>query len=315
MASIDRVKAVLRSLGPVVTRAALLESGVSVRAIASVVKSGDLVRIRRAHYSLPGEGRGEQEDWAVAVALGGRLGGCSAARSYGWWVGLDTRLHVSWSDHGNIAKPGRIRFAFPENRTLGDRTIVSHWRMPQLTPPTSNDCWRESPEHSLAQSLVTLDRSTAIACADSAIRLGSLTAAQVQAVFDIMPRRVERWRTLVDGRSDSGLETMIRVWLIDHGIRFRLHARIRDVGVVDFLVGRSLIIETDGSEFHDGVVSRHRDYRRDGVAGSLGFITARFGYSMIMHQFDECARRIWAHLDRRDHLRAVESQVERFPSR
>jgi len=182
---------------------------------------------------------------------------------------------------------------------------MHHWRI--LREPLEGEAtvWRESPEQTLAQVLLSCDRLTAIACADSAIRVGTLTPFQVAAVFVAMPRRVRRWERYVDGMPDSGLESMVRVWLIDRGIPFVHHALIPGVGEVDFLIGRSLIIETDGKPGHDDGEGRRRDYARDTAAAISGHITIRLSYRQVMFDWPSCEQQILEHLSRGDHQRVI----------
>lgn len=288
---------IVSGFGPVVTREQLRSAGVSGPILASAVRAGIIVRLRRAHYALPSVAL----DCATAVRLGGRLGSISAARSYGWWDGEDKRIHVSWPANGNIAKPGRVLLASPEDRTQ----IVHHWRIlrePLLGEP---QVWREPPEQTLAQVILSCDRLTAIATADSAIRSGTLAPFEVAAVFTAMPRRVQEWELHVDGRPDSGLESMVRVWLRDRRVPFVLHAPIAGVGEVDFLVGESLIIESDGRKGHDDLEGQRRDYRRDTAAAGRGYITVRLNYPQIMHDWPACERQILEHLGRGDHRRPI----------
>ncbi len=235
----------------------------------------------------------------MAVRLGGRLGSISAARTYGWWNGLDERIHVSWPDSGHVAKPGRVVF---DTRPI---TVVHHWRVLRDSDPDRPYTWRESPQETLAQVLISADRLTAIACADSAIRSGILSYVDVMGVFAALPRRLRRWSRFVDGETDSGLESIVRTWLIDRDIPFILHPVIDGVGEVDFLVGRSLLIETDGKSGHDDEKGRPRDYRRDTAAASRGYIVIRLNYGQVMFDWAACERQILEHLGRGDHRRAI----------
>ena len=286
----------VRKFGPVATRAQLRTLGVSGPALTAAVRAGILVRLRRAHYAPPGVA----VDCATAIGLGGRLGALSAARSYGWWDGGDQRIHVSWPADGHVAKPGRVQFDAPR-----DASLVHHWRIPRVPDAGVRSSWRESPQQTLAQDLLSTDRLTAIACADSALRVGTLSFFEVMAVFAAMPRRIRRWSRYVDGVPDSGLESIVRAWLIDRGIPFILHPSVAGVGEVDFVVGSSLIIETDGRPGHDDADGRRRDYRRDTASASRGYITVRLNYAQVMFEWRSCERQILEHLGRGDHRRPV----------
>lgn len=299
---LESLPLVVASIGKVATRAELRLAGVSGPLLTKAVRSGLLLRPRRGHYALPTI----DEECATAIALGGRLGSLSAARSYGWWDGANRDIHVSWPDHGNVAKPGRVRFAFPESRIAAHRRIVPHWRIIREPLDGTRECWRESPEQTLAQVLLSSDRLTAIACADSAIRCGTLGAVEVAAVLSAMPRRVRRWSRFIDGRPDSGLESIVRVWLMDRDIPFRLHPLLDGIGEVDFLIGTSLIIETDGRAFHSGAAALTRDYRRDAAAAARGYIVLRLDYALVLFDWAACERSVLEHVERGDHLRRID---------
>ncbi len=273
------------------TRADILARGYSVKAIASAVRAGSIVRLRRAWYGLPNLA----EDVSTAVRLGGKLGAVSAARSYGWWTGLDHDIHVSWPPHGNVSGVGRD--AFPG--------VVRHWREVPAGLLTDSECWREAPEVALAQVLRYAGRELAVACANSAIKTGGLDLFATQAAFVGAPLRVQEWARHVDGMSDSGMEDQVRLWFDDRGIPFLLHPQIEGAGEFDFLVGRSLLVETDGKKYHEGEIPRHRDYVKDNLAATQGYVTARFNYAMVMYDWPGCERRILEHLARRDHLRVI----------
>lgn len=295
----DALLRVVALHGGIATRDQFRRHGITGRMLTAAVRSGILVRLRRAWYALPSV----DAERRLAIMLGGRLGGISAARSYGWWDGDDKRTHVSWPAHGNVAKPGRPVFDAERLNRSARHEIVSHWRSLREAPEFEAELWRESPEQTLAQVLLSADRLTAIACADSAIHCGTLSWSQVAAVFAAMPARIRGWQRYVDGRPDSGLESIVRVWLLDRGIPFRLHPHIRGVGEVDFVIGRSLIVEVDGREFHEPQFNR--DLRRDNDAARIGCITARLGYPLIMHDWHGCEQRLLTHLARGDHQRPL----------
>ena len=80
---------------------------------------------------------------------------------------------------------------------------------------------------------------------------------------------------------------------------------IPGVGEVDFLVGDSLIIETDGKQGHDDAAGHARDYRRDTASATQGYVTARFSYAQVMFHWRTCEAQLLEHLSRRDHRRRI----------
>jgi hypothetical protein len=183
--------------------------------------------------------------------------------------------------------------------------VVVHWRERDHALDPVAESWREGPVATLAQVLLVSERELAIACVDSAIRSGRVSTVEVAMLFSRLPARVQRWHPLVNGREDSGIETIVRLWLIDRGIPFVFHPVIPAVGEYDFLIGSSLLIETDGRKFHDGVASLNRDHSRDNETSISGNIVVRLSYPMVMFDWPGCERRILEHLSRRDHLRVI----------
>jgi hypothetical protein len=286
--------AAVHALGGVATRAQLMRFGYTGYALTRAVRAGIVLRIRRSRYALVDTDTATR----TAIELGGRLGGLSAAREYGWWTGLDTRIHVSWPAHGNVAKPGRVFFGRrPE--------VVHHWRILRDSErPRSDDLRREPPLEALAQVLVACDRETAVACADSAIHSGLVTDREVRALFRRMPPAIARWECYLDGRSDSGIESIVRIWLIDRGIPFVFHALV-DGHEVDFLIGTSLVMQTDGSEFHDSKRDAARDARQDFSSSIRGYLTMRVRYAYVMYDPGLWQARLLEQLARGDHRRLV----------
>lgn len=279
---------------PIASRDELLALGWTPSSIAAAVRNGTLLRLRRAWYAAPGT----PFEHRIAVAMGGRAGAVSAARSYGMWTGTDHDIHVSWPPHGNVALPGR-RLGYPESRMVGEAVIVPHWRIGVPGP----DPWRESPLEAIRQTLAACDRSLAIAMADSACRLGLAPVEAVRQLLRDAPRRFLGLEAAVDGTTDSGLESIVRLWLLEAGIPFRLHANVAG-HEVDFLVGQSLIIETDGREFHTGPAFE-TDRERDLITGARGYVTIRLSYRQITEDWLACSGRILAALARNDHRRSV----------
>ncbi|MDH6181843.1 very-short-patch-repair endonuclease [Microbacteriaceae bacterium SG_E_30_P1] len=285
------ITAVLAGVGGVATRPQLVARGFSGYGLTRAVRAGIIQRIRRSRYAL----NDLDSTLKLAIQHGGVLGSLSAARLYGLWVGLDDRIHISWRSHGNVAKPARVIFGTrPE--------VLHHWH---VAAEVSDSLLAVTPREALAQVLRTESRQLAVACADSAIRQGVLSDRDVRELFRSMPREIAEWERFIDGRSDSGLESMVRIWLIDRGIPFIFHKRIPGIGEVDFLIGRSLVFETDGGQFHDSARDAERDAVRNTRAAARGYITLRARYRMVMFAPHEWQRPLLEHLARGDHKRRV----------
>ena len=79
--------AVVDAFGGIARRDQILATGLSGSDITAAVRRGELGRVRRAYYASPRA----LADAVVATRVGGRLGGLSAARTYGLWAGFDDR--------------------------------------------------------------------------------------------------------------------------------------------------------------------------------------------------------------------------------
>jgi very-short-patch-repair endonuclease len=283
---------IARAHGGIVRRDQLLAAGLPPRALSAALGAGTLVRLRRSWYALPDTPYSHR----VAIELGGRVGGLTAARSYGLWASESRSIHVSWNPHGNIT----------QSPLRAIDNVVRHWRL--LPDDGWHELWRESPRQVVAQVLLSEHHSCAVALVDSAMHCGLLTVAQVTQIAGALPARARRVLADMDGRADSGLESIARLWMRELGFDALVHPDIAGMEV-DLLVGRSLIIELDGEEFHSGPAAFEGDRRRDAILSAGGFIVIRFSYQQVMHDPSTCLRRIREHISRGDHLRQVSLPV------
>ncbi|MEV4687904.1 endonuclease domain-containing protein [Microbacterium sp. LWH3-1.2] len=153
--------------------------------------------------------------------------------------------------------------------------------------------------HCLRQILGCRGDEAFFAALESALRQGMLDDASRERLKLTLPA-ASRW--LVDfarSDADSGLESLVRLRLRTHGLALTPQVAVPGVGVVDFVIGDCLIVEADG-DTHDGP-SRHRDRVRDAVAMALGFVTLRFDYALIVHDWEAVEAAILAAVSRNLH--------------
>nr|WP_243847454.1 DUF559 domain-containing protein [Microbacterium ulmi] len=241
-------------------------AGCTSRGLRASVASGELLRPRLGTYALPGT-----SDLAMrALGVGGLLACVSAARSLGLWT----------LDDGEGSNP-HVWIAPTRNTS---REVLDGCRIHRDTlidPP-------RGPSVGIVDVLRQLLRchgiETFFTALESALRQGILGRRASERLRRAIPRE-HRW--LVDfarSDADSGLESLLRLRLHAIGMTLAPQVEIPGVGRVDFVVGDCLILETDGAT-HEGA-GRHRDLVRDAVAMSLGFITLRFDYAMIVHEWE-----------------------------
>jgi very-short-patch-repair endonuclease len=79
-------------------------------------------------------------------------------------------------------------------------------------------------------------------------------------------------------------------------------ACISSVGRVDLLIGDRLLVETDGRDNHDGISHRHKDLVRDANAAAWAYVTLRFDYALVIHDWDLVERAVLAQVAAGHHL-------------
>ncbi len=232
----------------------LAAHGLTRRQCATAVEDGRLIRVRRGRY-LPS---GYHPDVIRALRVGGRLDCVSLLSSIGIFVRDRGSLHVQ-VDMGSSRLPPR------------DRAIVAHWRKSCAGRTAVAGDLVEA----LAQACRCQSPRDAVATLDSAWHHGFVNDERIAEVFARLPRRFRRLLGLLDRRSESGPESLMRLMLRGLGCRVELQVSIDGVGRVDFVVDGWLIIECDSREFHEGWEAQKRDRRRDIAAAALGYTTIR----------------------------------------
>jgi very-short-patch-repair endonuclease len=194
----------------------------------------------------------------AAARLGGRLDCVSLLRLLGVFVLDDGRLHIQ-IENGSSRLPAR-----------GPR-IRAHWRR---TGSAAHDLVVDAVE-ALAQACRCLPPRAAVAALDSAWHLGVVDESGISDVFDRLPPRYRVLRRLIDPRSESGPESLVRLLLRSMGVEVEVQVRIPGVGRVDLLVNGWLIIECDSRAFHSDWTQHRNDRRRDSASAARGFVTLR----------------------------------------
>ena len=89
-----------------------------------------------------------------------------------------------------------------------------------------------------------------MASIDSALNRGLIALDQVTEIFDLLPPRYGVLRGLIDGRAQSGPETLVRVMVRKLGSTADLQVEFDGVGFVDLVVDGWLVIECDSKAHH-----------------------------------------------------------------
>ena len=254
---------------------ALNAAGANWRVLRAAVESGYLVRARRGHYALPDTDAHVLE----AVRLGGRLACISAVANSGIFVLDSTFAHIHLDPTASRLRAPHDRF---QRLTTQNRDGVElHWGQ-LLDPAGGSEC-----RIGLADALVQVFRCQkprfAIASLDNALFKGLLTAQAVSQIFAALPAEFQSLRRLIDCRSESGQETVLRLVIRGAGFDVEIQVEIGGVGRVDMVVEGRIVVEADSRQFHDGWEAHARDRSRDCDLAMRGYLTLRVLYRDIIH--------------------------------
>ncbi|WP_461475839.1 DUF559 domain-containing protein [Microbacterium sp. HJ5] len=248
------------------------------RRLSRALETGELVRVRRDRYvsaTAP-------DDLVQAVRVGGRLACISLLRMLEVFVFRTDQVHL------HVLR-GASRLRSPSDRTVplpgrSERTVRLHW-LP-LTRPTVATSARVGIVDALVQSVLCQLPRHAVATLDSALNKRLITRDQLADVFAALPARFSALMPLVDGRAESGPETLVRLMLLALGCSVELQVSFDGVGRVDLLVDGWLVVECDGKAFHSSWEQQRADRRRDTALAALGYPTYRPTAEDIMYHPD-----------------------------
>jgi very-short-patch-repair endonuclease len=249
-------------------RRELVGLGWTDRELRRAVAEGRLLKPRANTYLAPGT----HIDVIDASAQGGRLACVSELARRGVFVLESGALHVHL--HDNRSRPPTV-----------NRRVRRHWGRLSRTPHPAAVVVELF--DALREAVRCQPPRAAIATLDSALHLGLIREDDLAELFSALPRRFGVVRKLVDGRCESGPESLVRLILRSLGLRYEIQVPIDSVGRVDFLVEGWLIVECDSFEHHSGWEAQRRDRRRDQKAAALGYATYRPIAEDIMWKPDE----------------------------
>ena len=263
----------------VATRAELMAEGMSRRGLARAVAEGSLVRVRRDRYMAAGA----SELLYQAVRIGGRLTCVSLLQMLSVFVFANDALHV------HIPRGmSRLRSGADPKRRLEPRESRAqrlHWLPLVCAEDLTDSC--VGVVDALAHAVLCQPARHAIATLDSALNKGLIQQADIADVFSGLPPRFGVLRALVDGRAQSGPETLVRLMARSLGCRVDLQVKFDGVGFVDLVLDGWLVVECDSKEFHESWQQQVKDRNRDLALATLGYATLRLTAAQIMYRPDE----------------------------
>ncbi|HET8559271.1 MAG TPA: DUF559 domain-containing protein [Marmoricola sp.] len=249
-----------------------LERLVPRRAIASAVRSGHVVRVRRNVYVLPAV----DEARRAAARAGGVVSHLSAALAHG--------LKVK-------RPPDRPMVTVARNRSPRDSGGIdvrfADWRADEVVRGVTT----------IARTVVDCARALpfdeALAVADSALRSGKVTRAQLLQAAERSPRtgRTRALRVVREAtpRAANPFESVLRAIAKDvPGLVVVPQGSVGTIGHADLTDERLRIaIEADSYEYHSLPEAFRYDVRRYTAMVRLGWLVLRFVWEDVMHNPDQ----------------------------
>lgn len=265
------------------TRRELADIGITnSRHIREMTAKGQLTKIRHGFYATVNS----NQKAVTAVRLHGSLGCLSALREHGLWVPPESGLHVTVSSHNHhIPKSGQCSSA-----------LIIHRKNRRFISPI------DPPETALADACFFHDCETAAIVFESALRKNLLSQSGQRRIFNAMQiKKKNRLSPILNNLSESGSETRFKLFLHSLRIPYRQQVWIPNVGRVDFLVGRSLIVEIDSKSFHSKEADYHRDCVRNMHSMQAGYSVLRLSYRQIWFSWENTKQEIGCFLRKKSY--------------
>ena len=247
----------------ITSRQNLRNSGMTRHQIDTALHTGDLIRIDRCRLATPDA----DTDAIAATRAGATLTCISALRKLGVATLPDTTMHL------------RQRRYCRRTRTLPQKTQLCNIPHHTTGPPI------DTLETALEALIRNHDDETIIAALDSILHQRLRTRAELCPLMESISRRAQRLLQEADPRCESPLESLLRLRLKRRGIHLTPQVTIPGIGRVDFLVGQSLIIETDSITFHNDPEHFENDRRRDQTALAEGYRVLRITWKQLQHDW------------------------------
>ena len=103
-------------------------------------------------------------------------------------------------------------------------------------------------------------------------------------MFSALPSRFQVLRGFIDGRAQSGPETLVRLMALSLGCVVDLQVEFDGVGSVDLVLDGWLVVECDSKEFHSSWQQQLKDYRRDKLLAQRGYCVLRLTAADILYE-------------------------------
>ena len=250
-----------------------LVAATSRRTLQRAVDEGHVVRIAHGRYAFPSATAGRQ----AAHRLSGVASHLSAAAHWGW---------------ATKTPPDQPWVSVRRNRTVSaadQKSVHVSWR--RLDPRDVVDGWVTGPLRTVLDCAAVSPFDEALAVADSALRAGDVTRAELRRAPDHWPARgrarVRRVATHASADAANPFESVLRAICLDvPGLTVTPQVEIAGDGFfarVDLAdAALRIVVEADSFEFHGGRERlRHDCWRYDELV-CRGWLVLRFAWEQVM---------------------------------
>ncbi len=95
---------------------------------------------------------------------------------------------------------------------------------------------------------------------------------------------------------ETGIEKKMREWLETSGLVFKTQVPIKNITLVDFVLGDKLCVYCDGTYWHSLPKRKYYDDRINKRLEKLGYTVLRFDEQVINKDFNKVAETICQHI-------------------
>lgn len=259
----------LAQLGGIASRTEVITLS-STKKLRVAVKNRRIQRIARNRYKLP-----DTETGSAAARVNGYRSHLSAAQFWNWEV----KVH-----------PRQPQVTVPRGRKVATARYVGVSLYKRMLRPEDVDGQATSKLRTVVDCARDLPFDEALAVADSALRSGDLTTAELAAgaASTRGPRaeRVRRVAAYADGRAANPFESVLRAIAIDAGLDVVPQTQVEAGGAVmhpDLVdSSRRMILEADSWQHHASQEDHDRDCQRYNAFVAAGWAVLRFTWHHVM---------------------------------
>jgi len=257
--------------------------------LALAVRRKTLIRVRQGWYAASGT----HPTVLAAIRVGGHASCLTGLKLHGFWTPPSDEIHVRVAAHAS-----RLRTPRDSRRRLeaAHPGVRIHWRDIE-----SAGRLMLSPLDCLVDLLLCQNIEVVLMVADSVLHNSPDARRSWSAFVRAAPARQRRSLELVDGVCESGTETLTWHRLRPFNFTMRRQVTIPGIGRVDFVIGRRLVIEVDGLEYHVDPERFEADRRRDARLSAINYRVLRFSYKQVMERWAEVETAVVAAVLRGDH--------------